>query len=97
MTPVDEIENTHRPGPEDLSDLSPSIEQKTYPLLFRVTNGKADKSVKEKYTTVVAPEDLDTFWKNYAEAVKSGVAGLKKKDKKKKSSSKKKSGKGKKK
>lgn len=60
-----------------------------FPILFRATNGHRDKSKKVKYTTVVTTEDIDAFWVQYTEVVKTGMTGLRKKDKKKKQKAKK--------
>ena len=57
---------------------------KQYPILIRITDGNSDKSKKVKVSTVVQPEELSKFWFKYANVVKSGISGLKKKDKKKK-------------
>lgn len=83
VTPFDPVENKHNPGPTDLSDIAPSTAAATYSLIFRASNGSADKKKKIKITTVVEAGKLDTFWKRYSEVVKGGVTGLKKKDKKK--------------
>lgn len=58
--------------------------QTAYPILIRITDGNSDKSKKLKLSTVVKPEELGKFWFKYANVVKSGVSGLKKKDKRKK-------------
>ncbi|CAN6660670.1 signal recognition particle subunit Srp14p [Trichomonascus vanleenenianus] len=60
-------------------------ENGSYSVLFRATDGKSDKKVRQKISTVVVPGDLEKFWEGYTEAVKSGMGGLRKKDKKKKS------------
>ncbi|KAK9323380.1 signal recognition particle 14kD protein-domain-containing protein [Lipomyces orientalis] len=81
LTEFDPVEKEHNPSPGNLTDIS--AQGKTYPLLFRASNGASDKSKKIKYTTVVEADKLEAFWKKYADVVKGGVAGLKKKDKKK--------------
>lgn len=61
------------------------------PVLIRACNNKSDKrpgtdrqdTQKIKLSTVVQPDDLDTFYARYAEACKAGMSGLKKRDKKK--------------
>ncbi|KAH3667028.1 hypothetical protein WICMUC_005375 [Wickerhamomyces mucosus] len=58
--------------------------QESYSILIRITDGNSDKSKKTKYSTVVKPEDLSKFWKEYSSVIKSGAKGLKKKDKNKK-------------
>ncbi|KAK9367650.1 signal recognition particle 14kD protein-domain-containing protein [Lipomyces kononenkoae] len=94
LTEFDPVENKHNPRPHDLTDISNS-DNKTYPLLFRASNGATDKSKKIKYSTVVEADKLESFWKKYSDLVKGGVTGLKKKDKKKTKGKKKKaSGKG---
>lgn len=50
-----------------------------YPVLIRATLGKKES----KISTVVEPANLDTFWLEYAQALKAGFVGLKKKEKKK--------------
>lgn len=54
-----------------------------YSIIFRATDGKTDKSKKTKISTVVDPQSLEEFWGLYTERVKSGMSGLRKKDKKK--------------
>ncbi|KAK7208269.1 signal recognition particle, SRP14 subunit [Myxozyma melibiosi] len=80
LTPFDPVENKHNPSPTDLSDITTPSK---HSLIFRATDGAADKSKKTKITTVVDADKLDEFWKKYSEVVKSGITGLKKKDKKK--------------
>lgn len=58
-----------------------------YPILIRITDGNSDKTKKIKISTVVKPNELGRFWTRYSNVVKSGVSGLKKKDKKKKKKS----------
>ncbi|RHZ53647.1 signal recognition particle 14 kDa protein [Aspergillus thermomutatus] len=68
------------------------------PILIRATDGstnapnpktakdqnkKAAKTSKVKLSTVVAQEDLETFFARYAEVCKAGMTGLKKRDRKK--------------
>ncbi|ODV84982.1 hypothetical protein CANARDRAFT_176398 [[Candida] arabinofermentans NRRL YB-2248] len=55
----------------------------SYPLLIRVTDGNKDKKKKVKLSTVVDSDKLETFWNDYANALKNGFIGLKKKGKKK--------------
>ena len=54
-----------------------------YSVLLRATNGSSKKEKKIKLSTVVKSDDLDQFWKDYSVTLKSGMTGLKKKDKKK--------------
>lgn len=51
-----------------------------YPVLVRMSDG--DK--KSKISTVVEADKLDSFWSEYAQVLKDGFVGLRKKDKKKK-------------
>ncbi|PVH14467.1 uncharacterized protein CXQ87_002608 [Candidozyma duobushaemuli] len=51
----------------------------SYPVLIRATLGKKDS----KISTVVEPANLDAFWSEYAQVLKTGFVGLKKKEKKK--------------
>ncbi|KAK9470126.1 signal recognition particle, SRP9/SRP14 subunit [Dipodascopsis tothii] len=95
LTPHDDVERST--GTANLDDQLPAAQSATYSVLFRVTDGSRDKATKKKYTTVVAPADLDEYWKKYSEAVKAGLIGLKKKEKKKAPGKKKKAGKAKKK
>jgi signal recognition particle subunit SRP14 len=64
---------------DSLSDLHP---ENPLPVLIRATNGKSKQSEsnKIKLSTVVAPADLDTFFTRYADVCKTGMAGLKKRD-----------------
>lgn len=77
-------------APKDqLTDLSSNVIQhpdtypqntRTYSILIRCTRGTKDS----KISTVVEPENLDSFWNDYTTVLKSGFGGLRKKDKKKK-------------
>lgn len=59
--------------------------------MIRAQNNRSDKRAgtdredieKIKLSTVVQPDDLETFYSRYAEACKAGMSGLKKRDKKK--------------
>ena len=52
----------------------------TYPVLIRASlNGK-----KTRISTVVQVDQLDAFWTEYVQILKTGLIGLRKKDKKKK-------------
>lgn len=60
------------------------INEIEYPVLIRISiNGDKSKNKKIKLSTVVETSQLEQFWGNYAQVVKSGFIGLKKKDKKK--------------
>ena len=64
---------------DDLSDLAPPS---PLPVLIRATNGKRKEERKDKIkiSTVVQPEQLEAFYARYAETCKSGMTGLKKRD-----------------
>lgn len=73
---------------DNINDLSSNVvnhpstfvsNTQTYPVLIRFTRG--DK--KSKISTVVEPANLDKFWNEYAQILKNGFVGLKKKEKKK--------------
>ncbi|KAG7877634.1 hypothetical protein KL935_004669 [Ogataea polymorpha] len=57
--------------------------KESYSVLVRVTDGNKDKTKRVKLSTEIAPNQLETFWNKYANILKSGLKGLKKKDKKK--------------
>jgi hypothetical protein len=80
-------------GVEPYSDLSKDVtpalhenksNNKSYPILIRITDGNKDKSLKVKLSTIVEPENLDSFWIEYIDILKNGFVGLKKKTKAKK-------------
>ena len=52
------------------------------PIIVRATNGKSKDKVKEKIklSTVVKPQALEAFYLRYAEVCKSGMQGLRKRD-----------------
>ncbi|KAG7192975.1 uncharacterized protein KQ657_001085 [Scheffersomyces spartinae] len=54
-----------------------------YPVLVRVATGHNEKKTKQKLSTVVEVDQLDQFWVDYVQVIKSGFVGLKKKEKKK--------------
>lgn len=71
------------------------------PIIVRATDGQSIKSDKKtrnpdkvKLSTIVQPDDIDTFFARYAEVCKAGMQSLKKRDrsKRKKDKSKKKKG-----
>lgn len=77
-----------------LQDLHPS---KPLPIIIRATSGKSreHKADKIKLSTIVDAEALEAFFLRYAEICKSGMLGLKKRDRskgKKKMKAKKKKG-----
>jgi signal recognition particle subunit SRP14 len=61
------------------------------PILIRASNNKSSKlqgtdrtdTKKTAFSTLVKPDDLDAFFVRYAEACKTGMGGLKKRDRKK--------------
>jgi len=66
--------------PEDpFSDLHPAY---PLPILIRATDGKSKEHRKEKVklSTVVQPDDLESFYVRYAEVCKSGMQAMKKRD-----------------
>lgn len=73
---------------DTLQDANDAVTE-PFALLFRATNGSSNKKEKVKFTTVVSSENIDDFWVQYTEIVKTGMSGLKKKDKKKKQKQKK--------
>lgn len=91
LSPVLDLDNDSSHKINDLSSNVvdsqgdfPQNEQK-YPLLIRITNGSSTKSKvsKVKLLTVVETADLDEFWVDYLNTIKTGFVGLKKKEKKK--------------
>jgi signal recognition particle subunit SRP14 len=77
-----------------LGDLHPS---KPLPIIIRATSGKSreHKADKIKLSTIVEVDALKAFFMRYAEVCKSGMSGLKKRDRskgKKKMKAKKKKG-----
>ncbi|KAJ5549054.1 hypothetical protein N7513_006288 [Penicillium frequentans] len=88
---------TQKPIVDSASDSPPST-------LIRITDGNtsapnpksADKagkitkntSSKVKFSTVVKPEELEAFYTRYAELCKSGMTGMKKRDRKRKTKAK---------
>lgn len=67
---------------ESFADLHPSS---PLPVLIRATDGKSGENRKKriKISTIVEPENLERFYARYAEVCKSGMQGLKKRDKSK--------------
>ncbi|KAJ8110268.1 hypothetical protein OPT61_g6843 [Boeremia exigua] len=61
------------------------------PVLIRASNNRSDKKAgtdrqdvaKIVLSTIVKPDDIDTFYTRYAEACKAGMSSLKKRDRKK--------------
>ncbi|KAJ5623150.1 hypothetical protein N7490_011755 [Penicillium lividum] len=90
------VSMTQKPLPNSESNSPPST-------LIRITDGntnapmpKADKqgkitkntSSKIKFSTVVKSDDLETFYTRYAELCKTGMTGMKKRDRKRKTKAK---------
>ncbi len=50
------------------------------PVLIRASDGKDDKNKKIRLSTVVQADDLEAFFVKYAECWKTGMSGLKKRD-----------------
>jgi signal recognition particle subunit SRP14 len=65
--------------PDRFDDLRPSS---PLPVLIRATNGKSKekKNEKIKLSTIVQPDALEAFYLRYADICKSGMQGLKKRD-----------------
>lgn len=75
-------------SPTSLADLSSNVVEhpkeypsntQTYPILLRFTTGEKSSKV----STVVESENLETFWSEYVQVLKSGFVGMRKKEKKK--------------
>ena len=66
------------------------------PIIMRATNGKSKDDLKEKIklSTIVQPDALEPFYARYVEVCKSGMHGLRKRDRsgRKKAKAKKKKG-----
>lgn len=81
------------PTPTKVSDdpLWDTHPENPLPILVRASNNKSSKragTVRENkdktvLSTIVAPDDLDGFFVRYAEACKTGMSGLRKRDRKK--------------
>ncbi|KAF7549798.1 hypothetical protein G7046_g8230 [Stylonectria norvegica] len=74
------------PTPSD-DDPAPDLHPgKPLPVIVRATNGqsKRDRPNKVKLSTVVQPDDLETFYARYAEICKAGMTALKPRDRSKK-------------
>lgn len=75
-----------KPTDSPLADLEPP--SAPLPILVRATDGNSQtkdrkKSEKIKLSTVVQPDDLETFYTRYAEVCKQGMQALKKRDRSK--------------
>lgn len=75
-----------KPTDFPLADLEPP--SAPLPILVRATDGNSQtkdrkKSEKTKLSTVVQPDDLETFYTRYAEVCKLGMQALKKRDRSK--------------
>jgi signal recognition particle subunit SRP14 len=81
------------PSPAKVADdpLWDTHPESSLPILIRASNNKSSKkegtdrgTVKKMVlSTVVKPDDLDGFFVRYAESCKTGMSGLKKRDRKK--------------
>ncbi|KAF4973799.1 hypothetical protein FZEAL_9218 [Fusarium zealandicum] len=74
------------PNPSE-EEPSPDIHPgKPLPIIVRATDGKSKKERKSKVklSTVVNPEDLESFYVRYADICKSGMTALKPRDRSKK-------------
>ncbi|THW34710.1 signal recognition particle 14kD protein [Aureobasidium pullulans] len=75
-----------KPADFPLADLEPP--SAPLPILIRATDGNSQtkdrkKSEKIKLSTVVQPDDLESFYTRYAEICKQGMQALKKRDRSK--------------
>lgn len=50
----------------------------------KVVKGKASKATRVKFSTVVPADELEAFYTRYVEICKTGMTGLKKRDRKRK-------------
>jgi signal recognition particle subunit SRP14 len=81
------------PSPQKVADdpLWDTHPENPLPILIRASNNKSSAKAgtdredisKIALSTVVKPDDLDGFFVRYAEACKTGMSGLKKRDRKK--------------
>ncbi|EGE02614.1 hypothetical protein TEQG_01649 [Trichophyton equinum CBS 127.97] len=60
-------------------DVSQPTESNPPMILIRASNGR-HKDSKVKASTVVKPEEIEAFYRRYAEICKAGMVGLKKRD-----------------
>lgn len=80
VSPKGSVRTPGAPGQaDDLSDLNLA---EPVPILIRATNGRPKEHQKDrvKVSTVVKPDELETFFTRYAEVCKSGMSGLRKRD-----------------
>lgn len=92
--------NVQPPSPTKVADdpLWDTNPENPLPVLIRAYNNKSSKLPgtdredinKIKLSTVVQPDQLDAFFVRYAEACKTGMSGLKKRDRRGKKDKKKK-------
>lgn len=78
--PLDQVNDLSSNTVEHPSNFKTNTD--TYPVLLRVTQGPKES----KISTVVEPENLDLFWLEYTQVLKTGMVGLKKREKKAKKS-----------
>ena len=76
-----------KPADDPLRDLHPPH---PLPIIIRATDGKSttkdkksENNEKVKLSTLVAPDDLETFFTRYAEVCKAGMQSLRKRDRSK--------------
>ncbi|KAJ9138556.1 hypothetical protein NKR19_g7795 [Coniochaeta hoffmannii] len=79
-------------GDTTTSPCDPAEPPKPAPILIRATDGqsKDDRASKIKFSTLVQPDDLDSFYARYAEVCRAGMATLKPRDRTKRRKNKKK-------
>jgi signal recognition particle subunit SRP14 len=77
-----DIEDAETTPSQPFPDLNPS---QPLPLIIRATNGKSKekRDKKIKLSTIVEADVLEGFFAKYAEVCKSGMSGLKKRDRSK--------------
>ena len=64
---------------DPFADLHPAS---PLPVIMRATNGKSKDKLKDKIklATIVQPDSLEAFYTRYADVCKSGMQGLRKRD-----------------
>jgi signal recognition particle subunit SRP14 len=78
----DNVAGSTSPSSETFADLHL---ENPVPVLVRATDGESGDKRKSrvKLSTVVQPEEMDSFFTRYAEVCKAGMTGLKKRDRSK--------------
>lgn len=84
-TPIENSESSINDLSSNVIDTEQFPKNNTqYPILIRVSmNGDGKEKKKNKISTVVEHNNLDNFWTEYVQVIKTGFVGLKKKEKKK--------------